>query len=68
MTELRFFGLSSLAVFLAGFSKRTSVPAGDPADLSAYMLRDINLTPSERAALIYETRSMLSPAHRYRLP
>ncbi|MEI4483492.1 MULTISPECIES: hypothetical protein [Phyllobacterium] len=68
MTELRLFGLSSLAVFWAGFSKQTSVPAGDPGDLNAYMLRDINLTPSERAAFTYKTRDMLSPAYRYRLP
>lgn len=68
MTELRFFGLSSLAVFLADFSKRAPVPTGDPADLNAYMLRDINLSPSERAAFTYKTRDMLSPAYRYRLP
>ncbi|MHC1549218.1 hypothetical protein [Phyllobacterium sp. K27] len=68
MTELRFFGLSSLAVFLPSFGKRASVPAGDPADLSAYMLRDINLTPSQRAAFTYETRDTLPSAYRYRLP
>lgn len=68
MTELRFFGLSSLAVLWAGFARQTARPAGDPADLNAYMLRDINLTAGQRAAFSYRSRDILSPAYRYRLP
>ncbi len=68
MTEMRFFGLSSLAISWAGFAKPASMPAGDPSNLNAYMLRDINLTPEQRAAFTYKSRDMLSPAYRYRLP
>lgn len=68
MTELRFFGLSSFAILWAGLAKQTSTPVGDASDLNEHMLRDLNLTPSQRASITYKGRDMLSPAHRYRLP
>lgn len=66
MAELRYLGMNSLAMFWTGV-KQVSGPVGNASDLNAYMLRDINLSPTQRAAAEHRDRDMFWTRHKYRL-